>query len=196
MAKILTLLITLCIFCATDSIAQQKRGQRMLVLARQGKVSAMSVVARCYYSGIEGLPKDTKKALFWARKGAQNNDVFSMHLAASWIHDLMEKGEKSERLYWALKGANRSSIELQMMTALCYQALGNQKVFSEEQGTYIYKYDSDKRTTFYEEAITWASKAKDQFFANPTVIRDAKNIIGTCSEELELLNQQNEIEDK
>ena len=168
----------------------------MLVQARQGKVSAMSVVARCYHSGIEGLPKDTKKALFWARKGAQNNDVFSMYLAASWIHDLMEKGEKSERLYWALKGANRSDIELQMMTALCYEALGNQKVFSEEQGTYIYKYDSDKRTTFYEEAITWASKAKDQFFANPTVIKDAKNIIDMCSEKLELLNQENETKEE
>lgn len=119
-----------------------------------------------------------------------------MYLAASWIHDLMEKGEKSERLYWALKGANRSDIELQMMTALCYEALGNQKVFSEEQGTYIYKYDSDKRTTFYEEAITWASKAKDQFFANPTVIKDAKNIIDMCSEKLELLNQENETKEE
>lgn len=70
MAKILTLFITLCIFCATDSIAQQKRGQRMLVLARQGKVSAMSVVARCYYSGIEGLPKDTKKSIILGKKGS------------------------------------------------------------------------------------------------------------------------------
>lgn len=163
MAKILTLLMALCIFCTTDSIAQQKRGQRMLVKARQGKVSAMSVVARCYYSGIEGLPKDTKKALFWARKGAQNNDVFSMHLAASWIHDLMEKGEKSERLYWALKGANQSSIELQMMTALCYQALGNQKVFSEEQGTYIYKYDSDKEQHFMKKQLHGQARQKTIF---------------------------------
>jgi len=195
MNKILSLLITLCMFCSTNAIAQQKRGQRMLTLARQGKVSAMSVVARCYHSGIEGLPKDKNKALFWARKGAQNNDVFSMHLAASWIHDLMEKGEKSERLYWALKGANLSNIDLQMMTALCYQALGNQKVYSEKQGTYIYKYASNKRVTFFEEAITWASKAKDQFFANPTVKRDAENIINRCSEELEGLNQETSLSD-
>ena len=161
---------------ANMSVQAQSKGQKMLSMARKGDVAAMRIVSGWYVNGIEGLKRDKTKGLFWARKAAEKGDLKAMYYVTLLIDDVSEKGEDSEKLYWALKGAKRYDATLELITAQIYQRLGILMVES-DGNDYDYKYSDEKREQFLKDAIMYAKRAKNNYYTTSEIESNAISVI-------------------
>lgn len=175
MKRIILFLLTICFF-ANMSVQAQSKGQKMLNMARKGDVAAMRIVSGWYVNGIEGLKRDKTKGLFWARKAAEKGDLKAMYYVTLLIDDVSEKGEDSEKLYWALKGAKRYDATLELITAQIYQRLGILMVES-DGNDYDYKYSDEKREQFLKDAIMYAKRAKNNYYTTSEIESNAISVI-------------------
>lgn len=102
--------LVLSVFLAMSANAQSQ-GQKWLAEARKGNVKAMYQTALRYITGVDGLPKSTEKARYWAEKGGEAGHVGCMDVAASTYRDVETKRFESRRIYWAEKAGEAGSVD-------------------------------------------------------------------------------------
>lgn len=74
--------------------------------AEDGNIVAQKDLMNLYYLGTKNIPCDKEKALYWAKKAAENGDVYDMeHLGQAYYYGVDVKKNIRKGLYWLEKAA-------------------------------------------------------------------------------------------
>lgn len=136
-------LVVIMLFLASGQLSAQN-GQKWLAAAHQGSVNGMYQTAKNYLFGLEGLPQDNAKALYWAEKGGEQGNVKCMELAITLC--LRTSAPDSKCLYWAEKAGEQGSIDAMFQARNIY-------------GSYAFKASTvAEKRKFLEREYYWNEK--------------------------------------
>lgn len=103
----------------------QSEGQKWLADARKGNLKAMYQTAIRYNYGIDGLPKNKQKAIYWAEMAANKGYTDAMVLLGNCYDDLKTKMFDSKKLYWLVKAGQAGNTDGMRHARSSYMLLKN-----------------------------------------------------------------------
>jgi hypothetical protein len=165
-------------------LCAQSDGQKWLAEARKGNIKAMHQTAIRYYAGYDGLPKDLKKAVYWAEKAANSGNTDAMLMLYSCYNDVKENRFESKKLYWAVKAAQTGDTKGMKYARSAYSLLGS------------YVTAKDDKIKCVEQQIYWNNKMMEHPEIDSMVREQCERNVNYYNYELEKLKNSSKSETK
>lgn len=155
----------------------QSEGQKWLADARKGKVKAMFQTAIRYNYGIDGLPKNKQKAIYWAEMAANKGYTDAMVLLGNCYDDLKTKKFDSKKLYWLVKAGQAGNTDGMMHARSSYLLL---------KGYVTSKSDKIKCV---EQQIYWNNRMLEQSDLGDMAREQSEGLVEFLNNELEKIKE-------